>query len=319
MSTAQHLHRRRYTLLELMIVLAILAGVMAIAWPRLSRRSDRARLQDSALQLKAELAEARQAAVSGGYPLRLFYVPGTSQYAVGTRPPDHFNSTINDSFAGSSPEDQGGLANGSMTFGRSGRNDTGGNGTRGNGTFRDQPLTQSTGDPGDRFSDRAGWVDPRTRPPALRYLSDDVVFVDPGRQLTNLDATNVRFDVSQRDDTGPATMEIGAGQPDSVALSHWQELVVFYPNGRANSANFQLEDPSSRSGYRIKVQVRGLTGATTMEVVQPPPPDEMKDPNAATENKSLVGNRAVNNMERNAVSASGNPSNNFNRASEPVR
>ena len=55
-----------FTLLEVTIVLLIMAGVMAIGWPRMRAAGHRADLKDAALTVRGALAEARDLAVRGG-------------------------------------------------------------------------------------------------------------------------------------------------------------------------------------------------------------------------------------------------------------
>ena len=55
-------NRLAYTLLELVIVMSILASVAAVVWPRVSPLLRRSVHRDAALQVKADLAEARERA-----------------------------------------------------------------------------------------------------------------------------------------------------------------------------------------------------------------------------------------------------------------
>ena len=55
-----------FTLLEVTIVLVIMAGVMAIGWPRMRAAGHRADLKDAALTVRGAIAEARDLAVRGG-------------------------------------------------------------------------------------------------------------------------------------------------------------------------------------------------------------------------------------------------------------
>lgn len=76
--------RRRcgYTLLELLIVLAILVMVLGLAWPSMRTMSQTGQLRDAARQLRIELLEARLDAIQSG-SVRLFrYQPGTGFYEV---------------------------------------------------------------------------------------------------------------------------------------------------------------------------------------------------------------------------------------------
>ncbi|XZE55557.1 pilus assembly FimT family protein [Planctomycetaceae bacterium SH139] len=58
--------RPAFSLLEMMIVLAILAGMMALAWPSLRRPMEESAVQQAAAELREQIAECRyQAAVHG--------------------------------------------------------------------------------------------------------------------------------------------------------------------------------------------------------------------------------------------------------------
>ncbi len=76
--------RRRcgYTLLELLIVLAILAVIVGLAWPAVHRLSETGQLQDAARQLRIQLLEARLDAIESGSVRFFQYQPGTSVYEV---------------------------------------------------------------------------------------------------------------------------------------------------------------------------------------------------------------------------------------------
>jgi type II secretory pathway pseudopilin PulG len=77
--------RRRtsaYSLLELTIVLAIIASLMAIAWPRVTPMLTRGNLRDGGRQLKAELAMARQSAIQSGRVWEFRVLPGTGNFVV---------------------------------------------------------------------------------------------------------------------------------------------------------------------------------------------------------------------------------------------
>ena len=74
--------RRRcgYTLLELIIVVAILAMVLSLALPTMRKMSYKGRLQDAARQVRIKLVRARLDAIESGQ-VRLFrYQPGTGYY-----------------------------------------------------------------------------------------------------------------------------------------------------------------------------------------------------------------------------------------------
>jgi len=74
--------RHGYTLLELLIVLAILVVFLSLAWPSMRTLSQTGQLRDAARQLRVQLLEARLDAIQSG-SVRLFrYQPGTGSYEV---------------------------------------------------------------------------------------------------------------------------------------------------------------------------------------------------------------------------------------------
>ncbi len=85
-------HRVGYTLLELVIVLAILTSLGAIAWPRVRPMLRSAPHRRAALQLKVEFAEAREQAVRRGQVWEFRFFPGTGRYALG--PPQAQDSAL---------------------------------------------------------------------------------------------------------------------------------------------------------------------------------------------------------------------------------
>jgi len=76
--------RSGLTLLEVMIVLAISVSLLAIAWPRVRRLTERSALKQAALEVKSALAEARDLAIRQGSEVILTYVPSESQFSIAT-------------------------------------------------------------------------------------------------------------------------------------------------------------------------------------------------------------------------------------------
>jgi len=73
---------RGFTLLELMIVVAVLALLVALSWPALRRHVMRSVVQEAAAQLVRDLSRARMAAIDYGQVMALRYEPGGSRYEV---------------------------------------------------------------------------------------------------------------------------------------------------------------------------------------------------------------------------------------------
>lgn len=76
--------RRRtgYTMFELMLVLAILAAAVAIAWPNVLRLNSQQKLLDSAEKVRAVAASARVHAIESGLVYQFRYEPGGRNFLV---------------------------------------------------------------------------------------------------------------------------------------------------------------------------------------------------------------------------------------------
>lgn len=77
-------NRRGFTLLEVTIVLILLVGMMAIAWPRMSAAARRSDLPDAAMAVKNILAGVRDQSVRSGQPIHFIYENGSGQFRVGS-------------------------------------------------------------------------------------------------------------------------------------------------------------------------------------------------------------------------------------------
>ena len=79
--------RRGFTLLEITIVLLIMVGLLAVAWPRMSAVSRRSELREAAIDVKSLLNHARDQSIRNGQETRFSYQSGSNQYQVGTTTP----------------------------------------------------------------------------------------------------------------------------------------------------------------------------------------------------------------------------------------
>ncbi len=73
---------RGFTLLEMMIVLAVLATLAALSWPALRGQLETARLRDGAKHLRDELLRTRHRAVETGRPHRVRYTLGKRRFEI---------------------------------------------------------------------------------------------------------------------------------------------------------------------------------------------------------------------------------------------
>jgi prepilin-type N-terminal cleavage/methylation domain-containing protein len=77
---------RGYTLMEMLIVLAVLAALAAMSWPALRGSLEKSRLQNAAKQLGTEIVRARLRAIEMGRPYQLRFEPGGNRLEVGPCP-----------------------------------------------------------------------------------------------------------------------------------------------------------------------------------------------------------------------------------------
>ena len=98
-----HRSRGAYTLMELIIVLAILVAVVSLGWPALRRLSYKARLQDAARQVRTALVRARLDAIESGRVHLFRYQPGSGRYEVAS--PDRETEAV-DALAMIAPLDE---------------------------------------------------------------------------------------------------------------------------------------------------------------------------------------------------------------------
>ncbi len=74
--------RRAFTLVELLLVLALLVAILALAWPALRGPMVNFRLRDAASRLRVELAKTRLRAMESGHAWQFRYVPGSGLFQV---------------------------------------------------------------------------------------------------------------------------------------------------------------------------------------------------------------------------------------------
>src|SRR5262249_42166726 len=74
--------RPAFTLVELMLVLAIICVIAAMSWPVLKRTFELGRLKSAAEQVQAAFGHARVDAMNKGVPQVFHFEPGTPQYSI---------------------------------------------------------------------------------------------------------------------------------------------------------------------------------------------------------------------------------------------
>src|SRR5438874_4807621 len=87
------LPRSGYTLLELMLVLAIIVVMAAIAYPSATAMYGHLRLSQAADAVRAAWAEARAHAIDEGRPYRFAIIPDQGNYRVAPDSPEFWGSS----------------------------------------------------------------------------------------------------------------------------------------------------------------------------------------------------------------------------------
>lgn len=80
--------RGAFTLVELLLVMLLLAGVLAVAAPRLARFASLRTLRSEAARIRAVLEYARQEAIASGIPTVVWFQPELGLYGL-ERPPGY--------------------------------------------------------------------------------------------------------------------------------------------------------------------------------------------------------------------------------------
>ncbi len=82
-----------FTLIEVMMVLAIILIIGALAYPSLESMQGRFRLDASVDQIKGRFAECRAHSIEEGTPYRFAVHPETSQYKIAPDTQDHWDNS----------------------------------------------------------------------------------------------------------------------------------------------------------------------------------------------------------------------------------
>ena len=80
--STRKLHRRAFTLLELLLTLSLLVMISALTWPMMSRAFDGQRLRTAADQVRTQMGIARAEAITSGTVYAMQFQLATGQYVI---------------------------------------------------------------------------------------------------------------------------------------------------------------------------------------------------------------------------------------------
>lgn len=270
-------HKRSgFTLLETLLVLAIMVSLFALSWPAIRGPLAKARLKRAARDVQTSLGKARARAVEHGAAYAFRYEIDGNEFqilawdALAAEEPiedDVGQELLTDSFdaqaasTNSSDEEGGSSMTALLRRGES------------------LPMLSRTLPEGVRFVEES---------------ADDLLLGDSA-DGTSFAANPVAGGGATADtDRGGITDE-GLLEESSV---RWSRPIVFWPNGRSQNARVLIRDVRN---YSISVELRGLTGiARYGAAVRPTVLDEDVDGEFAERGTGEAG-REVPNVSRGAV------------------
>lgn len=224
MITVKMKNRRGLSLMELLLVLAVLSAVVAISWPALRRPLNRSHVQSAAQQLQRVLLMARRAAMESGQIQRFQYQPESGIYYWG---PQRQFGAVDLTLLGQPPEvDSAGI---------------GADEAEPLGVFGELPT-------GAMFSSTAS-------PSATATSSTRQA--TRGRNSPDSSGKGREASDSADDDGGVPRGQKAWASGESESSAAWTRPLKFYPSGRMESAQIEL---ISEDGYKIVIAVEGLAG-----------------------------------------------------------
>jgi len=195
--------RAGYTLVEMLIVLAIISMLAAFAWPAMRRTLSKSRLRHAAKTIRVELAKTRLKAIRTGIPQQLRYQLGSALFEIGPIWTDDGTTT-----AWASPQES----------------------PTPSSTERDSST--------DRFSTN-GTISKQLPEGAL--FADPLAMRLP-TESHSINAPSSEEPSEDRDVTDPFDEQLAASlDRDVVDTFNWSDPIMFYPNGKTANARILLQ------------------------------------------------------------------------------
>lgn len=242
--TTENEHRRRgVTLLELLIVCALIVALMGIGFPSIMRMNARRQLKGAVQDLQAELYRTRLEAMRAGKAYVFRYRYDSPVYEI--LPKDAFDARTKNR------EGLGAFAVGAELLEAEA--------TGGDASPQPDDLLYQRFLPGDLVFERKIKEREQKEPEYFRSQSSSSEF-EPIDAVVSPDLLNGESDFA----------ELAGGDfgPDSLSGPFrdegWSPPILFFPNGRTSSASLAVRT-THRYEFRQEVALRGLTGTARID------------------------------------------------------
>lgn len=227
-----------FTIMELLIVLALLVLMTSMAIPSVARMMARANFKDGVFELQAELGRTRLQAMKSGNALLFRYLPGTNIYEIIPK------EVLEEELAT--------------------KKSVSPNGEIAGGTQDNSPGVS----PSDRL------VSYQRLLPGKVLFSGGLISGSTGANLhPPTKKTPGEVDFGSR---MIGTLSAVPGQ-ETVSGPAWSDPIIFHPNGRTSNAVIFLES-SGEFSYYSEVALRGMTGVARVSSISPEPPSSPNFP-----------------------------------------
>lgn len=246
---------RGYTLVELLVVLALLSLLAGLTIPRFHQSSGRSHLRQAAQQLARDLTTGRLLAIDHGCNYVVRHQPIGSRYAILPQHQVSLQSTSQGDLTPPATDAQ----------------------------ERDidppAPARAETADSATRVTQLRPSIQQRALTQQRTYddsineeLPTDVVFAgaDMADFQQGAPTPNARPNLASRTMPSSAVDEEKAAFPTQDLLNlSWKNALVFYPDGRSESGEVTLQ---AANGDVVRLTIRGLTGGVTIGPIERPAP-----------------------------------------------
>ncbi len=297
--------RSGFTILELIIVMAVMAMMMSMALPSLHRSYEKATFKSGVLALQSELHKTRLLAMKTGIPYIFHYCQGTGEYEI--VPKEIYQNRYQQSNTAS------GIAGSLQTPGTDTMDEN-------SSIFSDSTLTETntnstltapkessllTETPTDTVLEEGNIQPDKKSSETMTTESRTEVVVSTGTAESKraILPDGVLFMNGLVSDMTPANLQkkksveteqeieldlgssfIGSLHPEEenqTKVSQWSEPILFYPNGRTSQAVIILCN-SEEAPYYAEIALRGLTGIARISAIATVPPTDPSFPTVLT-------------------------------------